>query len=609
MSGSLQRLRGEDTIGWRTVVGLLLVPLTVAGGLIWGLWNPTDRLDRMTAAVVNLDEPVEIDGQLTPLGRVLAGELVGGGSTDEATDAGFTWVLTDAADAAAGLDDGRYVASVTIPKDFSAAATSFSRSAAEAERAGIELATSERGRLLDNALANIVVNTATNVLNETLGGSFVDGVFVGMTELGTGIGEAADGASSLADGITQLADGADALASGASELSGGAQQLSGGASELASGARQAAAGGSQLADGVESYTAGVNQVLSGLQAQGPQTVAGLQALRGIIANPATELPEGVDRAALLAQIDAMIAGMGDMGGQLGPVIEAGANLAAGARASANGQAQLANGIDRYAGGVGSFAAGVPSLVDGVAQLASGARDAASGAGELADGLDTAAGEIPATTEAQRQRLAESAVRPVEVRGASDALFTASGVPLFAGLALWAGALASFLVLAPLWRRARESARGVAEISLRSALPAAAIGAAQGALVGLLLPPLLGYGFGQFIGFFGLSLVAGVSFSLVLQGLSALFGGLGRFVGFAVLVAAFAAGVVSTAPTLLQTIGDASPVGALFAGFQAVAMEASGLGGAFGLLALWGLAGLALTAFAVGRVRRSAAAVG
>ncbi|XPP26884.1 MAG: YhgE/Pip family protein [Leucobacter sp.] len=603
MSTRLNRLHGGRAITWRTVIGLLLVPLTAAGILLWGLWNPTDRLDTVTAAVVNLDEPVTVDGQLTPLGRVVAAELIGG------EEAGFTWVLTDADDAGTGLGDGRYTAVVTIPENFSSAATSFARGPAEAETATIDIETSDRGRLLDAALSNIVVNTATTVLNAQLGSSFVGGIFVGMSELGTGMGEAADGASALADGIAQLADGADSLAGGTAELSNGVQQLSSGASGLASGARQAATGGAQLADGVEAYTSGINQALGGLQATAPEMVAQLQALRALIADPATPLPEGVDRDTLLAQLDALLGGVGGLDAQLGQLIAGGTQLATGVRASANGQAQLASGLESYAAGMGALAAGTPALADGAAQLAGGARSAADGAGDLAEGLGTAAEEIPSYTEAEREKLARTAVRPVEASGSSDELFNASGVPLFAGIALWAGALASFLVLAPLWRRTREAARGVAGITLRSALPAVAIGAAQGVIAGLLLPPLLGYGAAEWLGFLGLSLLAGISFSLVNQGLSALLGGFGRFLAFALLVVAFAIGVVSTAPPVLQAIGDASPIGALFSGFQAVAMGTSGGGAAAGLLVLWGLGGLILTAFAVRRARRSLGAEG
>ncbi|MBP6685988.1 MAG: YhgE/Pip domain-containing protein, partial [Leucobacter sp.] len=128
MTPALTPLRGKR-ISWTTLLGLLLVPLTVAGLFLWGLWSPSDRLDTVTAAVVNEDEPIELDGQLVPLGRVLAAELISGGDTGGAGDEprqNFSWVLTDSEDAAAGLADGRFATSITIPKSFSAAATSLS---------------------------------------------------------------------------------------------------------------------------------------------------------------------------------------------------------------------------------------------------------------------------------------------------------------------------------------------------------------------------------------------------------------------------------------------------------------------------------------------------
>lgn len=635
MSGSLERLRPGRPIGWRTILGLLLVPLVAAGVLLWGLWNPSDRLDTVTAAVVNLDEPVEVDGQLAPLGRMLAGELVGEAG-DSGGDAGFTWVLTDAEDAAAGLDDGRYAASVTIPENFSEAATSFSRAMApagedasgsaagsgEAERAVVDVATSERGRLLDSALSSIVVNAATQVLNEQLGASFVGGVFVGMSELGAGMGEAAEGAGELAAGVARLSGGADSLSSGTAQLSTGAQQLSSGASglaggtaELAAGARAAASGGAQLAQGAREYTDGVNSAISGLQAGAGQAIAPLQQLAAAIAADAVPLPEGQSKEEALASLQQLIAGLQAAAvdgpdNQLTQLKQAGTALADGVQASADGQAQLATGAEglsagaaQLAGGVSGLAGGVAELSTGASRLADGTREAAGGAAGLADGLGDAAARVPSYSDAEAERLAETAVRPVEASGASDELFNASGVPLFAGLALWAGAFASFLVLAPLWRRSRDAARGVGGIVLRSALPAAAIGAAQGLVAGLVLPPLLGYDAAQWLGFLGLAVLAGVSFSLLCQGLSALLGGFGRFLAFALLVVAFAVGVVSTAPPLLQAVGDASPIGALFSGFQSVAMGAAGAGSAAWLLALWGVGGLVLTALAVGRARR------
>ena len=695
MTPALTPLRGKR-ISWTTMLGLLLVPLTVAGLFLWGLWNPSERLETVTAAVVNADEPVEVGGQLVPLGRVLAAELISGGSDgsdDGASDSGesasgdaakprqnFNWVLTDAEDAAAGLKDGRFATSITIPKNFSAAATSLSDGPEGARTATIEIAESTQGRLLDTALSGIVTQTATRVLNQQLGEQFVGNVFVGMSSLHDGVSEAADGADKLADGGKQLADGTTELAAGTTglatgvqELSGGAQQLAGGASqlaagtqelaagatglesaaaglaggavELAQGTRDSATGGASLADGVEQYTGLVNSVLEPIIAGAGQALEPLQQLRGTIeALPDELFPPEHPKANLLATVDQAIAEVqaaasGSTESQLVQLRNAGANLASGARASANGQAELATGAENFAAGVGEFAGGMsafsggvsqlagqaPALADGANQLAGGVSQVATGAGELADGagklaegadaaakgtktlasgLDEAASQIPNYTEDERKVMAETAVEAVKAEGGSDELFNSSGVPLFAGIALWAGALAAFLVLSPLWSRTREAAKGVFAITLRSALPAVLLGAAQGAIAGVVLPLALRYSFGQGVGFFGLAVLAGVAFALIVQGLSARFGGFGRFVAFALLVVAFTVGIVSTVPGLLSAVGDASPIGAAFTGFQALAAGVSGAGGAAALLALWGAAGIALTAWAVARERRA-----
>ena len=78
------------------LAGLLLVPLVLAGGFLATTWRSTDRLDRVQAAIVNLDEPVKIDKQTVPLGRQLAGGLVNGGTEDDKSTTNFSWVLTDA---------------------------------------------------------------------------------------------------------------------------------------------------------------------------------------------------------------------------------------------------------------------------------------------------------------------------------------------------------------------------------------------------------------------------------------------------------------------------------------------------------------------------------
>ncbi|MFC5337442.1 YhgE/Pip domain-containing protein [Leucobacter denitrificans] len=635
MTAALTPLRGKR-VRWSTILGLLLVPLTIAGVFLWGLWNPTERLENVTAAVVNLDEPVEVEGQLVPLGRVLAAELIAGGE-DGNERQNFTWVLTDEADAAAGLDEGRFAASITIPEDFSAAATSLSDGPSEARQATIAITESDRGRLLDTALSSIVTQTAKNVVNQQLGEQFVGNIFVGMSTMQDGVATAADGATALADGGSQLAEGTRSLADGASqlaagtgqlaagtaELSVGAQQLAAGASGLAAGAQEAADGGAALSSGVTDYVNGVNAAITGVQGGIAQAIAPVQQLRDLIDGGVITPPQGTPEE-VVAGLDQLIAQLQMLAtdspdSQLTQMKNGGTQLASGVAQSAAGQQQLATGLQEYAGGVAEFSGGVselssgvsalaaqtPELASGASELADGAKAAAEGTASLAEGLGEAAAGIPNYTEDEQQTMASTAVEAVTSEGGSDELFNSSGVPLFVGIALWAGALALYLVVAPLWSRTREAARGVFSLTMRSGLPAVLLGAAQGALAGIVLPIALGYTFGEGLAFFGLALLAGVAFGLLLQGLSARLGGFGRFVAFAVLVIAFVVGIVSTVPGPLQAIGDASPIGAAFTGFQAIASGSTGAGVAAFVLALWGAAGLALTAWAVARERRRA----
>lgn len=666
------RIKGTKPVRWTTILGIVLVPIVAAGILLWGLWNPTERLDTMTAAVVNNDKPVKIGEQTVPLGRVLAGELIDGDA-----DTNFTWELTDESDAKDGLKDGRYTSVVTIPENFSAAATSTSGGADKAKAAHIDISESDQGRLVDSALSGIVTQTATGVMNEQLGEQFVGNVYVGFAEIQGGVADAADGAKKLADGGKQLGDGASQLAEGTTQLSAGVQELGTGASGLSSGAEsltsgigQYTAGASALAENYAPLSAGATgavtqlKTMSGALAQlgtdsaGPQQELGgglaaagagaeqlgkdipvliggcmasgaapefcntlsttLQARAGEIGGGLGTAGTGAQGLAAAnetftkaiggaggaggaggdpsAQLDQLNAGLVAFGTGLNDFAAQGSVLSSGATEFASGASQLSSGVS-------ALAASTPALAEGAAGLADGVKQSREGANSLAKGLDEAADGIPNYDEAQRETIAKAAVTPVEIRGGSDELFSNSGVPLFTGVALWAGALAMFLVLSPLWRRTREAARGVGAITMRSALPALLLGGVQGAIAGVVLPIALGYGFGQGVQFFGLALVAGVSFALLVQGLSALLGGFGRFVAFAMLVVAFAVGIVSTVPPELAAVGDASPIGALLGGFQTVAAESGRIGGSILLLILWGLLGLLLTALAVRRARK------
>jgi putative membrane protein len=324
----------------------------ILGLLISALWNPQERLDTVKAAIVNLDEPVKVNGQTVPLGRQLAAGLVSGGETADASadesaavpasDASYDWEITDEAGAADGLADGTYAAVVTIPEGFSAAATSFGGDdPTKARQATIDVATPANGRVLDDALAQVVAQTATGVLGSTLTETYVDNVLVGFSTLSEELGKAADGADQLAEGATEAGKGAKELADGAYQTSIGVAGVGDGVTSLAGGA-------GQWASGADEWASGADQVSSG--------VAGLASGASGLADGANQVADGVGQSADGAEA-----------------------LAGGAGQLADGAAKVADGASGLAVGSDKLAAGAKGAADGVQVLAGHAADASEGA--------------------------------------------------------------------------------------------------------------------------------------------------------------------------------------------------------------------------------------
>ncbi len=605
---SLERMRSDKRVTWLTIAGILLVPLVIGGLLVWALWNPTERLHDVKAAVVNLDQPVKLNGQTVPLGRQMAAGLL-----DTKND-NFSWVLTDKKDADKGIASGEYVTVVTIPENFSKAATSTAGDASKATQATIDVRTSKDSKLVDPAISQAVTTTATSVLNKQLTSTYIQNVYVGFNTLGEQLGKAATGADQLAGGLTQLASGTHQLADGAAQLSTGASSLAGGIS--------------QLSDG----TAKLAGALQTLSDSGAAVQQGAQQLADTAATTSNTLSPSVDAVTAATQtncappiLDPKLGALCQtLGAQLTPLNTAKAyagGLSSGAQTfasklgqytggvsqSASGAQQLASGASQSADGAQQFATGVQQLSDGVPALASGADQSASGASSLATGLHTAVKQLPSYDTGERTSLAKVAAEPVTQKTSGTTAFGSSSIPLFASVALWLGALATFLVLQALSRRALLTSRAASLIALDGFLPAAALGVLQGVLVSAVMAPALGLDVGHWFGFAGLAAAAGIAFAAVNHGLVALLGGIGRFLSMLVVVVTLASGIVSTAPDFFDAALPWLPTDPAITAMQG-AIDGSadawrGLGG----LIIWAAVGFALALIAVARRRVIAAA--
>ncbi|WP_261167141.1 YhgE/Pip domain-containing protein [Microbacterium sp. Marseille-Q6965] len=687
----LESALSRKPVGWLTVLGVLLLPAVIGGVLVAALYNPTERLENMSAAIVNLDEPVTIDGQYTPLGRQLAAGLVDG---SDDLDSNLTWVLSNEDDASEGLRNGTYQAVVTIPEEFSAAATSsgqaLSGAQETAERATIEVTTAPDALVVDQAITTQVANVAAATMGDMLSEATLSNLLIGFTTMGDQLGDAADGARQLAsgageartgadqladgatqaaDGVAQLGDGVSQLATGAAASAGGAHQLAGGATALAQGLRGDGSG-TGLADGAQQLAGGAQSLADGLRAGAAQAEQGLvpaeltnatggalrrsAELATLVGDQCTydpadplDVPDADLCSALSSFVDPenqnsllVLTGTADgyaqglaenLPGQVAAgyrdaatgaqsladgasgLADGAAQSAAGADELAAGASALGSGLDQLASGAQQAAAGVPPLHDGVSQLATGVGalgdgigELAGGANELAGGLEQAVDAVPSYGEREAQDLASVVADPVGTSGTEESLFGASAVPLLATAVLWFGALGTFLALRAVSARALTSRRASVLLAGGTLLPAAVIGALQGALVAGVLQLAGGYEAGTFWGLLGVSVLTGVAFAAVHQALMAVFGGGGRWVAAIVGAVAIAASIVSTIPRELTGVKAVLPTTPAFDAFLAVIAGTGAGGAAIAGLVIWAVLAFLVSTLAVTR-RRSVSA--
>ncbi|QHF22542.1 hypothetical protein GTU73_00005, partial [Rathayibacter sp. VKM Ac-2804] len=243
------------------------------------------------------------------------------------------------------------------------------------------------------------------------------------------------------------------------------------------------------------------------------------------------------------------------------------------------------------------------LADGAGGVSDGALQLADGTRSLATGLDAAVAQLPTYTESESQNLADVVSDPVEnSSGTSTDLFGASSVPFFATIALWLGALATFLVLAAFSHRALSSTRSSAALALSSYVPALVIGLVQGLAVAIVMSAVAGLDLVTWFGFAALAMLAGASFAAVNQGLVALLGGLGRFVSMVAAVIGLGAGIISTVPGVFDDALGFLPLSAAQNALAGVVEGTGGVAAAVVGLLIWLLFGLLLTVAAIARRR-------
>lgn len=372
----------------------------------------------------------------------------------------------------------------------------------------------------------------------------------------------ADGAQALADGIGALPAKADEAVTQAEKVRDRLDALVAAHPELADdpsvvAAQQAADQAVTAAKAVRTTLADTD--LAALKKQMTEVAATARKL----AAAAPQLADDV--AAARAKVDQLADGL--------------TTLADGSARLRNGLGDAADGADQLRGGLYRLATGARQLDGGLAQLSSGSHRLAAGlttleggAGDLADGLAAGAEKLPGYHDADsRSKILGDPVGLIRRAQHPAGSYGVGFAPYFLALALWVGAMITYMLLRPVNRRHVMSDAPGWRVALAGWLPAAAIGLAQAGVLFTVVSLVLGLDSAHPVATLGLLVLTSLSFTAIMQLLGVALGPAGRLAALALLMLQLTSSggtyPVQTSPTFFQVIHPWLPMTYVVAGLR------------------------------------------
>ncbi|MFI9174422.1 YhgE/Pip family protein [Streptomyces lincolnensis] len=241
---------GRGKLPRAALVALLVLPLLYGALYLWSFWDPYGRLDRIPVALVNDDKGTTAGGK-----RLTAGDEITKGLRESDV---FDWQEVSAAEARAGVEDGRYYLSLTMPADFSRRIASSSGDSPET--GALQVRTNDANNYIVGQISRTVFAEVRTAASTKASRSFLDRIFVSFSDIHGATVKAADGADDLEGGIGKAEKGSKDLADGLKDAEKGSGRLSTGLTKLDSGAGDLQDGSRRVADGTQVLADKVNGV-------------------------------------------------------------------------------------------------------------------------------------------------------------------------------------------------------------------------------------------------------------------------------------------------------------------------------------------------------------
>ncbi|MEU6592037.1 YhgE/Pip domain-containing protein [Streptomyces sp. NPDC046881] len=241
---------GRGRLPRAALVALLVLPLLYGALYLWSFWDPYGRLDRIPVALVNDDKGATAGGK-----KITAGDDIVDGLRDSRT---FEWHEVSDEEARAGVEDGTYYLSLTMPADFSRRIASSSGDSPET--GALRVRTNDANNYIVGQISRTVFNEVRSAASAKASRGFLDKIFVSFSDIHDKTVTAAQGADKLNSGIGKAEKGSKDLADGLKEAKGGSGKLAKGLKKLDTGSGDLQQGSRQVADGTQALADKVNGV-------------------------------------------------------------------------------------------------------------------------------------------------------------------------------------------------------------------------------------------------------------------------------------------------------------------------------------------------------------
>lgn len=235
------------------LVFIIAIPAIYTTLFLGSMWDPYGKLDELPVAVVNLDEPVEYEGETLNVGQKLVDKLKEDGS--------LCFNFTDADQAERGLKNGTYYMVITVPKNFSENATTLTD--ATPKKMELDYKTNPGTNYIAMKMSETALEKIKTSVAQEVTKTYAETIFDKIGEAGDGMKDAADGAGEIYDGTEKLADGNKTISDNLKTLSEGTLTFKDGTSELKVGLSSYLDGVNQLSDGSTTLANGATSLLTG----------------------------------------------------------------------------------------------------------------------------------------------------------------------------------------------------------------------------------------------------------------------------------------------------------------------------------------------------------